>query len=73
MCKTKLRGAPPYNGCNYGFDEDTGILIELELAATNLSPDFPMASADLQIDYEDVLFADGTSFALPSEVGCGWK
>jgi hypothetical protein len=56
--------APPYNG-QLRIDEDTGILLQLQLAATKLSRNFPMSSADLQIDYEDVLFADGTSFVLP--------
>jgi hypothetical protein len=56
--------APPYNG-QLRIDEDHGILLQLQLAATKLSETFPMSSADLQIDYEDVLFADGTSFVLP--------
>jgi hypothetical protein len=56
--------APPYNG-QLRIDEDTGSLLQLQLAATELPQNFPMSSADLQIDYVDVLFADGTSFVLP--------
>ena len=56
--------APPYNG-QLQIDEDTGSLLQLQLAATEIPQTFTMSSADLQIDYEDVLFADGTSFVLP--------
>ena len=56
--------APPYHG-QLRIDEDTGALLQLRLEAAEIPANFPMRSADLQIDYEDVLFADGTSFLLP--------
>ncbi len=56
--------APPYHG-QLWIDEDKGLLRRLEVEATEIPEDFPMSSADLQIDYMDVAFDDGTSFVLP--------
>lgn len=56
--------APPYHG-QLWIDEDKGWLRRLEVQATEIPEDFPMSSADLQIDYMDVAFDDGTSFVLP--------
>jgi len=56
--------APPYHG-QLLIDEDKGLLRRLEVEATEIPQDFPMSSADLQIDFTDVAFDDGTSFVLP--------
>lgn len=56
--------APPYHG-QLWIDEEKGLLRRLEVEATEIPLDFPMSSADLQIDYTDVAFDDGTSFVLP--------
>jgi hypothetical protein len=56
--------APPYHG-QLWIDEDKGLLRRLEVEATEIPEDFPMSSADLQIEYSDVPFDDGTSFVLP--------
>lgn len=56
--------APPYHG-QLWIDENNGLLRRLEVEATEIPDDFPMSSADLQIDYADVAFDDGTNFVLP--------
>jgi len=42
-------------------------LLRFTSSTTDIPADFPMASADLQIDYANVAFADGSSFLLPSD------
>jgi hypothetical protein len=56
--------APPYHG-QLWIDEETGLLLRLQVVATQIPRTFPMLSASLQIDYGDVLFGDGTRFVLP--------
>ncbi len=56
--------APPYGG-ELWVDQKTGDLLRFRSVATDIPKNFPTQSADLQTDYEDVAFADGTSFALP--------
>lgn len=56
--------APPYGG-ELWVDRKTGDLLRFRSVATDIPKDFPTQSADLQTDYENVAFADGTSFALP--------
>ena len=56
--------APPYGG-ELWVDQKTGDLLRFRSVATDIPKDFPTQSADLQTDYENVAFADGTSFALP--------
>lgn len=58
--------SPPYHG-QLLIDEDTGILVRLQVVATEIPHSFPMRSAEVETDYKDVSFADGTSFVLPSE------
>ena len=58
--------APPYHG-QLWIDEDTGALVQLQVIAADLPQDFPMRSASLQIDYQDVAFGDGTSFVLATK------
>ena len=55
---------PPYHG-QLRIDRKTGTLLRLEMIADDLPDDFPLRSANVQIDYEDVAFGDGTSFVLP--------
>ena len=59
-----LVAAPPYKG-KLWIEEETAVPIRLDIAATELPIDFPLTSADVQIDYGDVQFGDGSSFVLP--------
>jgi hypothetical protein len=56
--------APPYDG-KLWIDKKTGTLVRLDVATHELPTDFPLSAAELQIDYGDVPFGDGTSFLLP--------
>ena len=56
--------APPYGG-ELWVDSKTGDLLRFRSVATDIPKDFPTQSADLQTDYLNVAFADGTSFPLP--------
>lgn len=56
--------APPYHG-QLWIAEETGLLLRLQVVATQIPRTFPMLSARIQIDYGDVLFGDGTRFVLP--------
>jgi len=56
--------APPYGG-ELWVDQKTGDLLRFRSVATDIPKDFPTQSADLQTDYENVAFADGSSFPLP--------
>ncbi len=56
--------APPYGG-ELWIDQKTGDLLRFRSVATDIPKDFPTQGADLQTDYENVAFADGTSFPLP--------
>ncbi len=56
--------APPYHG-QLWIDQHTGNLLQLNVVATEIPPNFPLRNADLQISYDNVQFADGTSFVLP--------
>jgi hypothetical protein len=58
--------APPYHG-QLLIDGDTHALVRLQVVALELPRSFPMRRADLQIDYVDVGFGDGTSFVRPLE------
>ena len=58
--------APPYRG-ELWVDQKTGELLRFGSVATNIPKDFPMAAAELQIDYANVAFADGSSFVLPAD------
>ena len=56
--------APPYGG-ELWVDQKTGDLLRFRSVATDIPKDFPTQSADLQTDYLNVAFADGSFFALP--------
>ena len=56
--------APPYGG-ELWVDQKNWGPTPLSFQSRLKSRKFPTQSADLQTDYEDVAFADGTSFALP--------
>ena len=58
--------APPYKG-ELWVDQKTGQLLRFGSVATGIPPTFPMAGAELQIDYASVAFADGSSFDLPAD------
>src|SRR5579862_1823589 len=58
--------APPYRG-ELWVDQKTGGLLRFGSVATYLPKDFPMAAAELQIDYANVAFSDGSSFILPAD------
>jgi VWFA-related protein len=57
--------APPYGG-ELWVNQKTGDLLRFRSVATEIPKDFPTQSADLQNDYENVAFADGSSFSLPA-------
>jgi len=56
--------APPYGG-ELWVDQKTGNLLRFRSVAAEIPKDFPTQSADLQTDYENIAFADGSSFPLP--------
>jgi VWFA-related protein len=56
--------APPYAG-ELWVDQKTGDLLRFRSVATDIPKTFPTQSAELQTDYDNVGFADGTSFPLP--------
>ena len=56
--------APPYHG-QIWIEADSGNLLRLEMASSELPQHFGMRSVDLAVDYQDVPFGDGTSFLLP--------
>jgi hypothetical protein len=56
--------APPYYG-KLWIDQRAGLILCLEMEASEIPWSFPIRTAKLEIDYENVLFADGTRFVLP--------
>jgi hypothetical protein len=56
--------APPYNG-ELWIDPETGMLLRLQVTATQIPRTFPLRSAEVQTDYGEVSFGDGRSFVLP--------
>ena len=58
--------APPYDG-ELWIDQKTGDLLRFRQVAREIPAAFPTQSAELQTNYDNVAFADGTSFLLPSE------
>jgi len=58
--------APPYDG-ELWIDQKTGDLLRFRQVAKEIPAAFPTQSAELQTNYDNVAFADGTSFLLPSE------
>ena len=56
--------APPYAG-ELWVDAKTGGLLRFRAAARDIPADFPMQAAELNTDYNDVNFGDGTAFLLP--------
>jgi len=57
--------APPYEG-ELWIDQKTGSVLRFESTAKELPEGFPMSRAAIQIDYENVVFADGSEFTLPT-------
>jgi len=55
---------PPYHG-ELRIDRKTGTLLRLNMVTDDLPDDYPLHSANVEIEYEDVAFGDGTSFVLP--------
>jgi len=55
---------PPYHG-ELRIDRKTGALLRMNMVADDFPADFPLRSANVQIEYEDVGFGDGSSFVLP--------
>jgi hypothetical protein len=56
--------APPYYG-NFWIGQQDGHILRLLVEANQLPMSFPLANATLEIDYQNVLFADGSHFVLP--------
>jgi len=59
--------APPYQG-EVWVDQKTGEVIRFRSIAENIQAGFPLTGAELEIDYENVAFADGSSFLLPTDI-----
>ncbi len=57
--------APPYEG-QLWIDQKTDSVLRFESIAQELPTDFLLSRAEIQIDYENVRFADGSEFTLPS-------
>jgi VWFA-related protein len=57
--------APPYAG-ELWVDQKTGAVLRFRSAAKDLPASFPMRSAEILIDYDNVAFGDGTAFVLPA-------
>jgi VWFA-related protein len=60
--------APPYEG-ELWIDQKTGEVLRFEATAKEFPKSFPLTRASLQIDYENIAFADGTVFVLPTSFG----
>ncbi|MGA2456779.1 MAG: VWA domain-containing protein [Terriglobales bacterium] len=58
--------APPYTG-ELWIDQKTGEVLRFRSIAKDIPKSFPVTGAELQIDYESVAFADGSSFLLPAD------
>jgi hypothetical protein len=56
--------APPYNG-KLWIDQQSGVILRLQVEANELPRSFPIRNAKLEIDYEDVPLGDATRFVLP--------
>jgi hypothetical protein len=55
---------PSYRG-RLWIDQQADVIVRLQVEARQIPPNFPIRSAKIEIDYENVLFGDGTSFVLP--------
>jgi VWFA-related protein len=65
----KLRGgeqiiSPPYQG-EVWIDQKTGAVLRFWSTAANIPATFPMESAEVSTEYNNVEFGDGTAFVLP--------
>ncbi|HSY93612.1 MAG TPA: VWA domain-containing protein [Candidatus Binatus sp.] len=58
--------APPYDG-ELWVDQKTGAVLRFRSTAKNLPTGFPMQSAEVVTDYDEVVFGDGTAFVLPAD------
>jgi len=56
--------APPYGG-ELWIDQKTGEVLRFRSTAKELPASFPMRSAEIVTDYDDVAFPDGSGFLLP--------
>ena len=57
--------APPYEG-QLWVDQKTGEVLRFESTAKEFPKNFPLTRAGLEIDYENIGFADGSVFVLPT-------
>jgi VWFA-related protein len=60
--------APAYEG-QLWIDQKTGEVLRFESTAKEFPKSFPLTRASLQIDYENIAFADGSVFVLPTNFG----
>lgn len=60
--------APPYEG-ELWIDQKTGQVLRFESTAKEFPKSFALTRASLQIDYENIAFADGSVFVLPTSFG----
>jgi VWFA-related protein len=59
--------APPYQG-DVWVDQKTGEVLRFRAIAEDIQTGFPLTGAELEIDYENVAFSDGSSFLLPTDI-----
>jgi VWFA-related protein len=57
--------APPYAG-ELWVDQKTGDVLRFEATAKEFPKNFSLTRAGLEIDYENIAFADGSVFVLPT-------
>jgi VWFA-related protein len=57
--------APPYEG-ELWIDQKNGEVLRFESTAKEFPKNFPLTRAGLEIDYENIAFADGSVFVLPT-------
>ncbi len=57
--------APPYEG-ELWIDQKTGQVLRFEATAKEFPTSFSLTRASVQIDYENIAFADGSVFVLPT-------
>jgi VWFA-related protein len=60
--------APAYEG-ELWIEQKTGQVLHFESTAKEFPANFPLNRASLQIDYENIAFADGSVFVLPTSFG----
>jgi VWFA-related protein len=56
--------APPYEG-ELWLDAETGDVLRFRSTSSDMPPQFPIRSAEIRTEYDNVAFPDGSRFLLP--------